>query len=444
MQMDLPSMIFQRLKQFRQTIYELLGRGKDVLFELMDAALTTSEVTSLVRLSQSPLFRRQWGSIYSALKAARLPRKKLMKQLLAEIPCERAPLLAGDASLWHRPEAKTLKDRTFGRGGRGSISVGQSYSTLAWIPEAEGSWALPLQHERITSFETPGSKGAFQLKQVCRYLPVRPLVAYDRAYGNGRFVNATAEVEADLLLRLAGNRCVWGAPPQYSGRGAPRKHGGKFKFSTPETWPVADETIEVDDPKLGQVKVTRWHNYHFRNSPQRPMDILRVEVLQPKGRRRKFKPLWLAWVRETLLPLAQLWKKYLRRFALEHWYRLAKQRLHWTLPQVTTQSAMDAWSHLIVLMSWQLWLARDECSDSPLPWQAAQDKLSPGRVAQAFAVILAAIGTPAKVPKPRGKAPGWPPDKPRTPRTRYPNVKKRAAKRKKSVQSPSSTQPRAA
>ncbi len=98
MQMDLPSMIFQRLKQFRQTIYDLLGRGKDVLFELMDAALTTSEVTSLVRLSQSPLFRRQWASIYSALKAARLPRKKLMKQLLAEIPCERAPLLAGDAS----------------------------------------------------------------------------------------------------------------------------------------------------------------------------------------------------------------------------------------------------------------------------------------------------------------------------------------------------------
>ncbi len=444
MQMDLPSMIFQRLQQFRQTIYDLLGRGKDVLFELMDAALTTSEVTSLVRLSQSPLFRRQWASIYSALKAARLPRKRLMKQLLAEIPCERAPLLAGDASLWPRPEAKTLKDRTFGRGSRGGIRVGQSYSTLAWIPEAEGSWALPLQHERITSFETPGSKGAFQLKQVCRFLPVRPLVAYDRAYGNGRFVNATAEVEADLLLRLAGNRCVWGTPPPYSGRGAPRKHGVKFKLSAPETWPVADETITVDDPKLGQVKVTRWHNYHFRNSPKRPMDILRVEVLQPKGRRRKFKPLWLAWVREKLLPLEQLWKQYLRRFALEHWYRLAKQRLHWTLPQVTTQSAMDAWSNLIVLMSWQLWLARDECSDSPLPWQAAQDKLSPGRVAQAFAVILAAIGTPAKAPKTRGKAPGWPKDKPRTPRPRYPIVKKRASRRKKSVTSPSSNQSKVA
>ncbi len=437
-------MIFQRLKQFRQTIYDLLGRGQDVLFELMDAALTTTEVTSLVRLSQSPLFRRQWPSLYSALKAARVSRTKLMKQLLAEVSCDDPPLLAGDATLWIRPEAKTLKERTFGRGSHGSIGVGQSYSTLAWIPEAEGSWALPLRHERITSFETPVSKGSFQLNQVCRYLLVRPLVAYDRAYGNGLFVKATAEVAADLLLRLPGNRCVWGAPPPSSGRGAPPKHGVKFKLSAPETWPVADETIEVDDPKLGRVKVTRWHSYHFRNSPQRPMDILRVEVLQPKGRRRKFNPLWLAWVRENLLPLEQLWHKDLRRFALEHWYRFAKQRLHWTLPQVTTQAAMDAWSNLIVLMSWQLWLARDECSDSPLPWQAAQDKLSPGRVAQAFAVILAAIGTPAKAPKSRGKAPGWPKDKPRTPRPRYPIVKKRASRRKESVSSPRSTQPRAA
>ena len=367
-----------------------------------------------------------------------------MKQLLAEVPCDGPPLLAGDTTLWLRPEAKTLKERTFGRGSRGSIGVGQSFSTLAWIPEAEGSWALPLRHERMTSFETPVSKGAFQLKQVCRYLAVRVLAAYDRAYGNGLFVNATAEIEADLLLRLPGNRCVWGPPPPYSGRGRPPEHGVKFKFSAPETWPVADESIEVDDPKLGRVKVTRWHNYHFRNSPKRPMDILRVEVLQPKGRKRKFKPIWLAWVRETLLPLEQLWNKYLRRFALEHWYRFAKQRLHWTLPQVTSQSAMDAWSHLIVLMSWQLWLARDECIDSPLPWQSAQTKLSPGRVAQAFFVILAAIGTPAKPPKPRGKAPGWPKDKPRTPRPRYPIVKKRASKRKKSVNSLSSTQPRAA
>ena len=29
------------------------------------------------------------------------------------------------------------------------VIIGQGYSSIAWIPEAEGSWALPILHERI-------------------------------------------------------------------------------------------------------------------------------------------------------------------------------------------------------------------------------------------------------------------------------------------------------
>ena len=78
----------------------------------------------------------------------------------------------------------TLKERTFEGKTNGSIQVGQSYSTLAWVPEADGSWALPLRHERITRFETLVSKAAFQLKHVCLRLPVHPVSADDRSYGN--------------------------------------------------------------------------------------------------------------------------------------------------------------------------------------------------------------------------------------------------------------------
>lgn len=294
-------MIFQRLVQFRQSLYDQLGRSKDALFDLMDAVLTTPDLSSLVRVSQNPLFRRQWSSLYSGLKRARLPRRQLMQQRVRAVACHEPPLLAGDPTGWARPEAKTLKERTFEHQG-GRITLGQGYSTLAWIPETEGSWVLPLCHERLTRFETAVSKAVFQLQQVCRQLPVRPLVAYDRAYGNGHFVKQTAEVAADLLLRLPSHRCLWGAPPPYSGRGAPRKHGVKFKFNTPETWPEAQATWEVEDPKVGRVKVTAWQNYHFRRSPQRPMTILRVEVVQPKGRKRQFQVLWLAYIRPCPLP----------------------------------------------------------------------------------------------------------------------------------------------
>jgi hypothetical protein len=82
------------------------------------------------------------------------------------------------------------------------------------------------------------------------------------------------------------------------------------------------------------------------------------------------------------------------------------------------------------LMSWELWLARDIVADNPLPWQKSIPKLTPGRVAQAFAGILTVIDTPAQPPKPRGKSPGWPEGEPRLRRTRYPLVKK-GFKRKK-------------
>ena len=154
-------------------------------------------------------------------------------------------------------------------------------------------------------------------------MSVRPLAVYDRGYGNASFVNQTADIEADLLLRLASNRCVYGAPAAYGGRGAPAKHGHKMKLNAPETWSVPTETVEVDDPKLGRVRVSRWSQCHFQKSPKRPMEIIRVEVLDAKGGKRRFAPLWLAWLGQTMPPLETLWSNYLRRFALEHWYRFA-------------------------------------------------------------------------------------------------------------------------
>jgi hypothetical protein len=428
-------MIFNELQQFRQTLYDSLGNARDALFDLMDAVLTSACITSFVSLSQSPVFRRQWSSTYAALRDSRLPRSKILKQIVRQIPTQQQPLLAGDASRWNRPAAKHLQDRTLvGRTGH-APTVGQSYSTLAWIAEAQGSWAIPLRHERITSFETPSSKAAFQLKQVTRQLAVRPLAIYDRGYGNASFVNQTEGIAADLLLRLASNRCVYDRPRAYQGRGAPAKHGHKMKLNHPETWKLPVETVEVDDPKLGRVRVSRWSAYHFRQSPKRAMEVLRVEVLETARGKRRLLPLWLAWLGEQMPPLDSLWLYYLRRFALEHWYRFAKQRLYWTHPQFSSVSATEQWSSLMPLLSWQLWLARKECIDHPLPWQTPQDSLTPGRVAQAFAGILAAIGTPAPAPKLRGKSQGRIKGQKPTPRPRYPTVKKRASKRKKTEQS---------
>jgi hypothetical protein len=43
--------MFNRLQQFRQEAYKLLGKAKDATFELMDAVLLTRSVYSFAELS---------------------------------------------------------------------------------------------------------------------------------------------------------------------------------------------------------------------------------------------------------------------------------------------------------------------------------------------------------------------------------------------------------
>ena len=229
---------WQRLQEFRQGVYQNLGRARDATFELMDAVMLSRKVDSLADLSLCPCFRRKWSSAYEALEDTRPNANQLMRLYLEQIPTESVVVMAGDHTPWPRPEAKSLKERTYQhRGGdpwsRRPVTVGQGYSTLAWIPESEGSWALPLRHERITSWETPLTKAAWQLGQVCKNLSVRPLTLWDSEYGCASFVLKTAHIRADKLMRLRSNRCVWGAPPAYGGRGRPRVHGEKFKRGRP-------------------------------------------------------------------------------------------------------------------------------------------------------------------------------------------------------------------
>jgi hypothetical protein len=359
-----------------------------------------------------------------------------MQLYIKQIPTVERPLLAGDHTNWSRPDAVKLEERTYEHSGTSiagnkPITVGQGYSTIAWIPENEGSWALPLRHERITSAESPIGKAIWQLKQVCKYLPTRPISVWDSEYGCAPFVLKTANIPADILVRLRSNLCLWGEPGAYSGKGRPKKHGDKFKLNEPTTWSQATSVLEINDPKLGPVRVSLWKDLHFRQAATRPMLLITVKRLHAQGNERVSKPLWLAWVGEEMPPLEEVWCLYLRRFTIDHWYRFLKQRLHWTVPNLRTPKQCDRWSDLMPFMTWELWLARDIVTDNPLPWQKSQGNLTPGRVAQALGGVFAAIGTPTSAPKPRGKSPGWQPGKKRHRKNRCPIVKKTVTRPRK-------------
>jgi hypothetical protein len=427
-----------KLVAFRQSVYGCLTRARDALFELIDAVLTSPGLVSFPELSCAPGFRRQWSSVYEALQDGKLNAPDLLKLELKQLPRLERPLLVGDHTAWGRVQARTLKDRSFVHQptpikGQKPITIGHRYSTLGVVPEAAGSWFLPLLHERIESETTPSAKLAGQLKAVCPLLakqsPGRPLGLFDSEFGSGTFLKQTEQVDCDLLLRVKANRKLRRAPGPYKGRGRHPVHGAVFRLSEPKTWHAPDEQWECADEKLGPLKLKRWDDLHFEDAPKRAITLWRVERVVARGTKRDPRVVWLAYCGQTKLPLQDAtWRQYLSRYVIEHWYRFIKQSLNWTLPQLSTPEQSQLWSSLLLIVSWQLWLARQTAQDHPRPWQKPQapEKLTPGRVHRGMSGVLARIGTPAQAPKTRGKSPGWPVGRVRTKRMRYAVLKKQS------------------
>jgi hypothetical protein len=64
-----------------------------------------------------------------------------------------------------------------------------------------------------------------------------------------------------------------------------------------------------------------------------------------------------------------LWQAFLRRFDLEHTFRLFKQVLGWTVPKLRDPQAADRWTWLIITCHAQLRLARPLATDLRRPWE---------------------------------------------------------------------------
>jgi hypothetical protein len=70
----------QDIQQFRNQIFQNLGKCRNAFMDLMDAVLTSRSVSSLAEFSLNPLFRRQYASVYKVLQNGLVPRQTLMKE----------------------------------------------------------------------------------------------------------------------------------------------------------------------------------------------------------------------------------------------------------------------------------------------------------------------------------------------------------------------------
>lgn len=428
-----------KIIEFRQQAYgHGLTKARDAQFELVDALLSNRTIQSFPELSFAPGHRRQWHSAYAALEAGQQDRTWLTEYFIEQVPEAPVTLFAVDKTVWCHPRARTLEDLLYEysptRSIQTSIVQGHPYSLLTWIPDEGKSWALPISTMRVTPEMDTITAGIAQIKQLRHQRAEQDgvdVMVGDGGYGNHHFLGGLADVDCAVLTRLRADRVLYGNPGAYGGRGRPRVHGERFAFKEPATrWP-SSVTVILETEDWGRVRLRRWDNLHAKQDANTRFSVICCEV--HLDREKPPKPLWLAYRPSPKrdFDLVTIWRWFPRRWPIEPSIRFRKEALYWDKPQLQQAARCDRWTALVDIAYWLLWLGRDLVADRPLPWQKPLTALTPGRVLQGFDMLFAQIGTPTRVPKTRGKSPGWPPGRRRTRPARHKVVKrgKKATKR---------------
>jgi len=473
--MDIQETISQ-LKQFRQELYEAFDLRRDALMELIDALSSTPNARSVVELSLSPFFRREYSSVHDAIACLLPPtepektaeERRAFEQKWVRIvapylpqPQERKFWLFGtDVVPIPRPFAWTLADRTFVHQpntlrGNKPVTIGHDYSHLVFFPEKTNanapSWVVPMIIRRVHSDEKATGVGAEQIDALMKdeTLPFHDELCVhvaDSLYSAVTYLGPVAVQGHKNLVnvgRSRGNRVFYRQVPAVEGKrpkGHPIWYGERFDLQDPSTWGqpdvVQETTFTTRKGRVYRVQLEGWRNLLMtgeRDLPmhQHPFTLIRVRVLDEQGNPVFKHTLWLMVIgeRRNELSLVEAWEAYGQRYDVEHYFRFGKQRLLMAAYQTPDVEHEENWMQIAALAYTQLWLARDLAEALLRPWErylpeAKRETASPSTVQRDFGRIIRQIGTPAEPPKPRGKSLGRAKGERQQPRKRHPVIKK--------------------
>lgn len=197
--------------------------------------------------------------------------------------------------------------------------------------------------------------------------------------------------------------------------GRPGRHGSVLTFAKPDTWHQPDITTATNTTHYGKAETMAWNRMHPRLTHRGPWldrrnelpvlhgTLMRLTVERLPGIREP-KPVWLGCsaTSATSADVDRWWQAFLRRFDLEHTFRLMKQTLGWTAPKIRRADTADLWTWLIIAAHAQLYLIRPLAEDLRRPWERRTEprRLTPARVRWGFRNVRATAARPAAAPKP--------------------------------------------
>jgi hypothetical protein len=432
------------LAWFRQEFYTSLTARADALFELTDAVLCADgPVRSLVELTLVAEHRRGHGAMYDALNQGGVQPQRLRRALAAvALPTTGSGriVLAVDVSPWLRSDAATSPQRLFchvhGRArNQSQLIPGWPYSFVAALETGRTSWTALLDAVRLGPADDATTVTAAQLREVIDRLRAAGhwhegdpdvLIVMDSGYDVTRLAFVLADLPVELLGRIRSDRVLRGPkPPRLPGtNGRPPRHGPEFALNRPATWSPPAHATTTETTRYGVATATSWDRVHPRLThrgcwldhagalPVIEGTLIRLQVDHlPRDRDPKPVWLWSSATGATAGDVDRCWQAFLRRFDLEHTFRLFKQTLGWTAPKVRTPEAADRWTWLIIAAHTQLRLARPLTEDLRRPWEkpCPPARLTPARVRRGFRNIRADTALPARAPKLSRPGPGRPP-----------------------------------
>ncbi|MEW6406690.1 MAG: transposase, partial [Chloroflexota bacterium] len=342
-----------------------------------------------------------------------------------------------------RPFAKAIADRAIHyhpnpAPGNKPIIAGHSYSVLAALPEktqkSSPPWVLPLLIQRVATDKKAIEVGVGQVADILKdeQLPFgKRLCALvtDSSYGVCEFVGHTVEHKNLITIaRVRGNRTFYriAEGDVSNGKGHPTWYGTAFDMKDSTTWGEADATETVSftlrNGRVCQVRIEAWYNLLMsgkRGIPMHthPFTLIRITVEDSDGKLVFKRPLWLIVIgeRRREISLSDAYYAYRQRYDLEHFFRFGKQKLLMSSYQTPDVEHEQNWWEIAGLAYTLLYVSAPLAQNLPRPWERYLPEFktpkperlsSPSMVQRDLPRIIRQIGTPAPLPKPRGKSSG--------------------------------------
>ena len=432
------------LQRFRKKLYKFFPKRKDTIMNLLDALTGYGhKCDSVVQLSNASCFERKYSSITDVI-ADGLPeanwseiRKLVYQQINTDAHSKKKPnRFIVDCTPNPRPYAKKLADRHITHApnpapGNKPICVGHQYSVLTLLPNdpiaEEKHWLIPLSAQRVQSTEKGNEVGMEQIKNCIDELGLTDelnISVGDTLYGT-ETCRITASKQDNLIhiFRLNSKRNVWHPPTDeeiaQSKKGRKKEFGAKMNLGDPSTHTAChEETTTSWINSKGEkytVTIKCWNDMLLRGSiefrsSQHPIRLIQITVKNESGEFVFKRPLWLAVFgkRRDEISLVDIYESYKSRYDIEHFFRFEKRNLLLGAYQTPDVEHEELWWQLCLLAYLQLYLARQDASCMPQPWELylpeykntesteqAQRINTPSQTQRGFSDLQKVIGTPS-------------------------------------------------